>query len=145
MHFPSFKEFFLENMKGERKSKFRNSAHSKGSNMRAGKDGKPATLDGANNTYDWNRKESEAKEILNNIRRGDVATAPLTPEVMQHISSHKTNLKLPQRPGEQVAIGRGAGADNNKVYKDTLTHRFHKKQVVVERDPRTNQLRLRGV
>lgn len=133
---PSFKEFFLENYKDERKSIFR-SDKGKGFNDR--------TSGNFNITYDRHNRGNEAKEKINMLRRGDETVTPVTSEILQHLSKNNSNLKLPTKPGEQVAIGRSVGKDNNKTYKNTLAHRYHKKQAVIEQNPLTGKLQLRSV
>lgn len=101
MDLPSFKEFFFENVRGEKKSRFRNAAAFRGSN----RDG-----EGVNNTYRTHDKGTRAEEHIENARKG--VSMPLTPEILSHVASHDTGLELPKRPGELRKIGRSGG--NNK-------------------------------
>lgn len=133
---PSFKEFFFENYKGEKKSRFRGDR---------GKGFNDPTSGNFNITYDRHRKGSQAQEQINKLRRGDATVAPVTAEILQHLSTHKTNFKLPTKPGEQVAIGRSTGKDNKNSYANTLAYKTHKKQAVIEKNPLTGKLQLRSI
>lgn len=118
MNLPSFKEFFYENVRGEKKSRFRNAAAFRGSN-RSG--------EGVNNTYRTHDKGAKAEEHIQNARNG--MSMPLTPEVLSHVAAHDTGLELPKRPGEVRKIGR-SGAGN--------------KQAVIRREP-NGRLTLVGI
>jgi uncharacterized linocin/CFP29 family protein len=123
-------------MKGERKSRFRGDR---------GKGFNSSTSGNFNITYKRHQKGSEAQEQINKLRRGDTTVTPMTSEILQHLSTHKTDLKLPTKPGEQVAVGRGSGRDNKNTYKNTLAYKTHKKQAVIEKNPLTGKLQLRSV
>lgn len=133
---PSFKEFFFENYKGERKSRFRGDS---------GKGFNTPTSGNFNITYDRHNKGSEAKEQINKLRRGDATVTPVTSEILQHLSTNNSNLKLPTKPGEQVAIGRSVGKDNKNTYANTRAYKYNRKQAVIEQNPLTGKLQLRSV
>ena len=134
---PSFKEFFFENTKGVRMSKFRNNTPFKGNDK--------ATSGSFNTTYERHNRGSEAQEQINDLRRGDNTITPVTSEILQHLSTNNSNLKLPTKPGEQVAIGRSVGKDNKNTYSNTRAYKYNRNQAVLEKNPLTGKLQLRSV
>jgi hypothetical protein len=100
--FPTFKEFFFENRKGER-----NPFHT---NAFAGFDGtKP------NMTYAVNKSENEFEEALKNLRSGAASFLVVTPLFKNYLIKKYPQHNFPTQEGEKVALGR-SGYSTNQIF-----------------------------
>ena len=102
--FPTFKEFYLENRKGER-----NPHHL---NPFKGFDGK---TNGFNMTYDSNKSENEFEEALKNLRSGAASFLVVTKPFQNYLIQKYPQHKFPTQEGEKVVLGR-SGESTNQVF-----------------------------
>lgn len=103
--FPTFKEFYLENRKGER-----NPHH-----LNAFKGFSKKTQGNFNMTYAVNRKTNEFEEAIKNLRSGAASFLVVTKPFEQYIKQTYPQHNFPTKEGEKVALGR-SGDSTNQVF-----------------------------
>jgi hypothetical protein len=102
--FPTFKEFFFENRKGER-----NPHHT---NIFKGFDGKTK---GFNMTYQVNKSENEFEQSLKNLRSGAASFLVVTPHMKNYLVKKYHQHNFPTEVNQKVALGR-SGNNTNQIF-----------------------------
>jgi hypothetical protein len=102
--FPTFKEFYLENRKGERKPHH--------NNLFKGFDGKTKKF---NMTYKSRRSKNKFEKALKNLRSGAASFLVVTKPFQNYLIRKYRQHKFPTQEGEKVALGR-SGESTNQVF-----------------------------